>query len=123
HALHAAFLLDFDRDHKTLAANGNEFILHGAAFGEFSQVAAQRFLDLALLLLDLTANAAELGRRSIVEGAVGQDLVAERAQEGGKILNASGQRGHGGPLGAHRGGRLTDDFAPLGSAVGNEDNV
>ena len=40
HALHAAFLLDFDRDHEALAADGDQFVLHGAAFGEFPQVAA-----------------------------------------------------------------------------------
>ena len=123
HALHAAFLLDFDRDHKALAADGDQFVLHGAAFGEFPQVAAQRFLDLTLLLFDLAANAAEFGRSAIVECAVGQDLVMERTQEAREILDAGGKRGHGGPLGAHRGRRLTHDFAPLRSAVGDQDNV
>ncbi len=123
YALHAAFLLDFDRDHETLAADGDQFVLHGSAFGEFPQVAAQRFLYLTLLLFDFTANTAQLGRSAIVERAVGQDLVVERAQEGGEILDAGGKRGYGGPLGAHRGWRLTHDFAPLGSAVGDEDNV
>src|ERR1019366_4279711 len=121
-ALHAALLLDFHRNHKTLAADGDQFVLHGPAFGEFPQVAAQRFLNLTLLLLDLTANAAQFGGSAVVESAVGQDLVAERAQEGGEVLDAGGKRGYGGPLGAHRGGRLTHDFAPLGSAVGDEDN-
>ena len=123
HALHAAFLLDFYRDDEALAADGDQFVLHRAAFGEFPQVAAQRFLDLALLLLDLAANAAQFGRRAIVERAVGQNLVAERAQEAGEVLDAGGKRGHGGPLGAHRGGRLAHDFAPLGSAVGDQHNV
>ena|SRR5664279_4735012 len=62
YALDAAFLLDFHRDDETLAADGDEFVLDGAAFGEFPQVAAQRFLDLTLLLLDLTANAVQFGR-------------------------------------------------------------
>src|SRR4029077_7293279 len=30
-ALYAPFLLDFDRDHKALAADGDELVLHGAA--------------------------------------------------------------------------------------------
>ena len=79
HALHAALLLDFYRDHEALAADGDQFVLHRAAFGEFPQVAAQRFLNLAFLLLDLAANAAQFGRRAIVERAVGQNLVAERS--------------------------------------------
>ncbi len=123
HALHAALLLDFYRDDKALAADGDQFVLHGAAFGKFPQVAAQRFLNLAFLLLDLTANAAQLGRRAIVERAVGQNLVAERTQEAGEILNAGGKRGHGGPVGAHRGGRLAHNFTPFGSAVGDQHNV
>ena len=123
YALHPALLLDFDGDHKTLAADGDQFVLHGAAFGEFPQVAAQRFLDLTLLLLDLTPNAAQFGRSAIVERPVRQDLVAEPAQEVCEILDAGGKGGDGGPLGTHGGWRLTHDFAPLRSAVGDEDNV
>src|SRR5258707_166734 len=122
-ALHAAFLLDFYRDHETLAADGNEFILHGPAFGEFAQVAAEGFLDLTLLLLCLSANAAQFGGSAIIECAVGQDLVTKRTQEAGEILNTGGKRLDGSPLGAHRGWRLAYDFAPLGSAVGDEDYV
>ena len=122
-ALDAAFLLDFHRDHETLAADGDQFILHGATFGEFAKVAAQRFLDLPFLLLDLAANAAQFGRSAIVERAVGQNLVVERAQEDGEILDAAGERDDGGPIGAHRGGRLTHDLAPLRGAVGDEDDV
>ncbi len=33
-ALHAALLLDFHRNHEALAADGDEFVLHGAAFGK-----------------------------------------------------------------------------------------
>ena len=33
YALDAAFLLDFDGDHEAFAADGDQFILHGAAFG------------------------------------------------------------------------------------------
>src|ERR1035441_203455 len=117
YALDAAFLLDFHRDDETLAADGDEFVLDGAAFGEFPQVAAQRFLDLTLLLLDLTANAVQFGRSAIVQSAVGKNLVAKGAQEVGEVLNTGGELGYGDPVGTHRGGRLTDDFAPLGSTV------
>ena len=33
YALHAAFLLDLHRDDEALAADGDELVLHGAAFG------------------------------------------------------------------------------------------
>ena len=122
-ALDAALLFDFDRNDEALAADGDELVLDGAAFGQFAEVAAERFLDLAFLFFDFAANAAEFGGSTIVEGAVGQDLVAEGAEESGEILKGGGEGGNGGPIGAHGGGRLTDDFAPLGSAVGNEDNV
>src|SRR5260370_27864024 len=90
-ALHTALLLDFHRDHKTLAADGDQFVLQGAAFGEFPQVAAQRFLDLTLLLLDLTANAAVLGRSTIVERAAGQVLVSELTPGCWAVLRAGGK--------------------------------
>src|ERR1700732_4871929 len=69
-ARHAAFLSDFHRDHETLAADGDQFVLHGAAFGEFAEVAAQRFLNLTLLFFAVAANTAQLGGRAIVERAV-----------------------------------------------------
>ena len=104
YTLHAALLLHFYWDDKALAADGDQFVLHRAAFGKFPQVAAQGFLNLAFLLLDLTANAAQFGRRAIVERAIRQNLVAERTQEAGEVLDTSGKRGHGGPVGAHGGG-------------------
>ena len=45
HALHAPALLGLHGNDEALAADGDEFVLHGAAFGEPAQVAAQRFLD------------------------------------------------------------------------------
>ena len=122
-ALHAAFLLDLHGDDETLAADGDEFVLHGAAFGEFPENSAERFLDQPLLFLDLAADAAQLGRSPVVERAVGQDLVAEGAQESGEVLDGGGKRGHCGPLETHGGRGLADDLAPLGGAVGDEDNV
>src|SRR6266478_3845622 len=104
-ALHAAFLLDFHRNHKTLAADGNQFILYRPALGEFAQVAAERFLNLTLLFFGVAANAAKFGGRTIVERAVGKDLVVKRAQEASEILDTGRKRLYAGPLGAHRGWR------------------
>jgi hypothetical protein len=81
HALNATFLLDLHRNDESLTADGDEFILHRPAFGQLAQIAAQRLLDLALLLLDLAADAAEFRGSTIVKRAVGKDLVMELAQE------------------------------------------
>ncbi len=75
------------------------------------------------MFFGVATNAAKLGGGTIVERSVGQNLVVKRAQEGGAILDAGGKRRHGGPFGAHGGWRLAYDFAPLGCAVGDEDNV
>src|ERR1700722_9094727 len=69
-SLHAAFLLDFHRDHKALAANRDQFVLNRSAFGKFPEISAQRFLNLPLLLLDLAANAAELWRSAIIQRSI-----------------------------------------------------
>src|SRR5580704_7786514 len=79
HARNAALLLDLDRDHEALAADGDEFVLDGATFGEAPQVAAQRILNGAALLFDLTTNAGEFGRGAIFEGAIGLNLVLKIA--------------------------------------------
>ena len=57
YALHAAFLLDLYGDDETFAADGDELVLHRAAFGEAAQISAQRFLNRAALPFDLAANA------------------------------------------------------------------
>ena len=101
YALHAALLLDFDGDDEAFAADGDEFVLHGAAFGEAAQISAQRFLDGAALLFDFAADAGEFGRGFVFERAVGLDLVAERAQEFGEVHDLSGERAHAAPVGAH----------------------
>src|ERR1700739_542684 len=62
YSLHAALLLDLDRDHETLAANGHQLFLNGAAFGEMPQIITQRVLDGAFLLFDIAANARQLRR-------------------------------------------------------------
>ncbi len=61
YALHAAFLLDFDGDDEAFAADGDEFVLHGAALGQAAQIAAQGFLNRAALLFDFAADAASSG--------------------------------------------------------------
>src|SRR6202051_5364687 len=83
-------------------------------------MAAEGVLDGTFLFVDLAADGVELGGGVVVESAVGEDFVAEGAEEGGEVLNAFGEGGYGGPVGAHGGGRLTGDFAPLGGAIGDE---
>jgi len=123
HALDTAFLLHLYRNHETFAADGDEFVLHRAAFGEFAQIAAQRLLNLALLLFGFTANSAQFSRGAIVECAVGQNLVMKGPQKRGEILNTAGKSVHGAPVGTHGSRRLANDFAPLGGAVGDEDHI
>ena len=80
-ALHAPALLGLHRNDEAVAANGDEFVLHGAAVGELSQVRPQRFVNGPPLPLDVAANARQLRRGAVVERAVGQDLVAEVMQQ------------------------------------------
>ena len=86
-ALDAAFLLGFHGDDEAVAADGDEFVLQGAAFGEAAQIAAQRVLDGAVLPFDFAADGGEFGRGVVVEGAVGRELVGEEAQERGEVLD------------------------------------
>src|SRR3954468_7717113 len=67
---HASFLLGFDRDDEALAADGDQLILPRAGLGEAAQMTPQRFLDDALLLLDLATQAGEIRRGVVVERAV-----------------------------------------------------
>ena len=60
-ALYAAFLLDLDWDDEALAADGDEFVLNRAAFGEMAQISAERFLDGAALLFNVAADACQFG--------------------------------------------------------------
>ena len=106
HALHAAFLLDFDGDDEALAADGDQFVLHRAAFGEAAKISAERFLDGAALLFDFAADAGEFGRGFVFERAVGLNLVAEAAQEFGEVGDLGRERADSAPLRSHGGGRL-----------------
>src|SRR5579883_2750172 len=118
----AAFQLDLDGDDEALAADGDQLVLHGAAFGETAEVATQRLLDEAFLLFDVAADAGELGRGLVVEGAVGLDLIAEGAEDIGEVLDGGGESRNGGPR-FHGGGRAEHDLAPLGGAVDDEKDV
>src|SRR5215469_7202175 len=59
HAGNAPLVLDLDRNDETLAANRDQFILHGSAFAQPAQIPAQGILNGALLLLDLAPDTRE----------------------------------------------------------------
>ncbi len=81
HSLHSPALLDFYGNDKALAANRDQLFLDRAPFRQPPQIRAQRLLDRPLLLFDLPTNAGQLGRSPVIQRAVGQDLVAEIAQQ------------------------------------------
>ncbi len=103
-SLHAAFLLDLHGDDEAFAADGDEFVLHGAAFGEAAEISTERFLNRAALFFDLAADAGQFGRGFVFERAVGLNLVAEVAQEFGEVDDLIGERADAVPVGAHAGG-------------------
>src|SRR5580698_10762258 len=123
YALDAPLLLDLHRDYETLAANGDQFVLNGAAFGEPPQVAAQRFLNLATLFFHLAADAREIGRSFVVQSAVGENLVAETAQELGEIDNAGRKLGHGGPSHFHRRRWVQGNLPPFRGAFDERNHI
>ena len=81
HALHAAALLDLDRNDEAVSADGDQFVLHGAVVGEAAQIRLERSLDSAALALDVAADAGQLGRGVVVKRAVRQDLVVKIAEQ------------------------------------------
>src|SRR5277367_548323 len=85
YALDAAFLLNFDGDDEAFAADGDEFVLHGAAFGEAAEISAEGVLDGAALFFYFAADASEFGGSVIFERAVGLNFVAEEAEEVGEV--------------------------------------
>ena len=123
HTLHAAFLLDFHRDYKTLAANGYEFFLHRAALGQPAQISAQRFLNGAPLLFDLAADARQLRRGLVFQSSIGLDFVAEETQKFGEVDNLLRERAYSAPVGLHIRGRMQRNLAPLGRAVDQQNHV
>src|ERR1700686_2127820 len=81
HALHAALLLDLDGNDEALAADGDQLILHRAAFGQTPQVCAKGILNPTALLFDLAANPRQFSRSMVFQRAIGLNLVAKISQE------------------------------------------
>ncbi len=122
-ALDAAFPLGFDGDDEALAADGDEVVLGAAAFGKAAQSGAKAFLNGALLALHFAADAAEFRGGVVGEGAVGEDLFAQRYGEGTQ-LDGEEILGKGGELGdAVTGGfgRGADEVGPRGDFFGERD--
>ena len=106
--------LGLDRDGEAIAAERDEFFLRGALLGNRTERAAKGVLDLAVLALQGSADAGELGAGRVGERAVRLDLVAklveERGKRGGKDRFREGR--DGGPAIAERGWRLGGQSAP-----------
>src|SRR5947209_17593480 len=86
--LHSPFLLGLNRNDKPFTADGYDFVLSSAAFGEMAQVAAERVLDRTALFLDITADAGQLRRRGVFGSAVGLNLVTKETQKFREIEDA-----------------------------------
>ncbi len=88
HTRDAALELCLHRDDEALAANRDEVFLRRALAGEAAQRLAQAALDGALLPLDLAADAAQIGRGIVIQGAVRVDARPQRAQQRRKLVAA-----------------------------------
>src|SRR5512146_450363 len=95
---HSPFLLDLDRDDKTLAANRDQFILHRSALGEPAQIPLERLLNVAPLLLDFATNSRQLRRSPIVQASVRQQFVPEVAYEFAEVGNSQRQLPNSRPI-------------------------
>ena len=88
HAGDASLQLAADGNHKAVATDGDEVFLGSALAGEFAQRGAQAFFDNAPLALLFAADAAQLGRGIVGQGAVGLngalDGLSQRAQTAGE---------------------------------------
>jgi hypothetical protein len=105
------FCSTLDRDDEALAADGDQFILHRAAFGEFAQIAAQRFLNLPLLLFDLAADAAQFRRGFDRRACHRAESCCETAQKASEVQRCPPiARWTRAPLGAHRRRRLAHNL-------------
>jgi hypothetical protein len=112
-AIDALALLRFYGDDEALAANGDEFILHCAAFRQPTEIAAQRLLDGTLLLFHVATDARELCRCAIVQRAVRLDLVAEVAQQQGEVGDLLRERQHADPVRLYRVRRMQRHLSPF----------
>ena len=72
-------------------------------FGEQEppQISAQGVLDRALLFFHLAPNTCQLGRRAIIESAIGQDLVMEETKKSSEIRDAGREYRYGLPFHLH----------------------
>ena len=73
----AALEFAADGNDEAVAANGDEVFLRGAFDGELAQRGAEGLFDDALLAFLLAADAVELGRGVVGEGAVGLDFALD----------------------------------------------
>ena len=71
-----AFELCLNGDDEAVAANGDEVVLGAASFAQAAQRFAQALFDGTVLAFDRPSDTAELGRRVVVEAAIGFDLAA-----------------------------------------------
>ena len=73
----AALEFAADGDDEAVTADGDEVFLRGAFAGELAQCGAEGFFDGALLAFLLAADAVELGRGVVGQGAVGLDFALD----------------------------------------------
>lgn len=123
-ALDTALPLGFDGDDKSLATDGDEVLLGGAAVGVAAESGAEALFDGALLAFHFAANAAQVAGGVVGEGAVGKDFVVEgirkRAEAGGEQrLGERGELRDAGWVGGC--GRSVDEVGPRGDFVGKAD--
>ena len=119
----ATFLLGLDGNDEAVASDGDQLVLQRVAFREAAQIAAQRVLDGAALLFDLPANGGQGGRGVVIESSVRREFVGEIAKQRREILDGCAELLDGGPGLTHCLRRMRGGFAPLGSAVNEEDDV
>jgi len=89
HAADCAASVGADRNHKALAANGDEVFLGCAIGGELAQGCTQAFFNEPLLAVLFAADAAQLGRGVVGQRAVGLNGALDGL---GQRAKASGQR-------------------------------
>ncbi len=123
-----AFELGFDGDDEAIAADGDEVLgggLSAALFAEVAGGASEGLFDGAVLPLHGAADAAKLRGGVVVEGAVGFDLAAEKAEERGRFVveQRGRERGDAGPLVAGGVGRRDEQVAPCGDAFDDLEQV
>src|SRR5271166_485337 len=123
HALHAPAVFHFHRNHEAFAANGDQFLLHGAAVGKPPQVRAQRLLDGALLLFNLATDTRQFWRGAVVQRAVRQDLVAEVTQQWREVVQGLREFLHCLPLVLNGNRGMQRDLAPLRCTISQQHQI